>query len=141
MSGKDPNADVIDKYFKCKNLLKTAENRLFEIGLPMEDLTEHESNFNCFKKDLKHLNFGDMYSKNNSEFREKVEEIYSYLEDFFTKNFPNGREVLSKAAGSDDEKMNSSQKGLKDILNNIKSLEKKIGRGDQKRGSSRTRSS
>jgi hypothetical protein len=126
-TSKDPFADVIDKYFKCKKLLKTAEERLFELGLPMEDLTEHESNFNSFKKDLKQLNFGDMYSANNSDFKEKVNEIYSYLEEFFTKNFPNGKNILVQAAGSEDEHINSSQKGLKDILNNIKDLEKKIG--------------
>ena len=127
MSVKDESAVIVDKYFKCKQLLKTAEDRLFEIGIPVEDLTEHELIFNGFKKDMKQLNFADIYSKENTQFKVKVNEIYDYLEEFFTKHFPNGKEILSRAGGSDDEPVSTSQKGFKDILNNIISLEKKIG--------------
>jgi hypothetical protein len=139
MSVKDPYADIIDKYFKCKKLLTTAEQELFQIEIPMEDLTEHESNFNRFKKDMKQLNFAKIYSKDNTDFKMKVNEIYEYLEEFFLNNFKKGKQILNEAGGSDDEPMVTSQKGLKDILTNIKNLEKKIGKDDKRKKDSKIR--
>lgn len=141
MSTKDPFADIISKYFKCKKLLKTAEERLFKLDLPMEDLTEHETQFNQFKRDLKQLNFAEIYSKRSTNFGATVNRIHDYFERFFTGHFPDGQRILDEAGGSDDEQTSTSQKGLKDILNNIKTLEKRIGSADERRGTSRTRRS
>ena len=126
MSSQDPFAKIVDRYFRCKKLLKVAEERLFELQMPMEELMDHETVFIRFKKEMKQLNFANIYQKDNTNFKQQVNEIYEYLEEYFLNNFTEGKKILQ--GGSDEEPTVSSQKGLKDILNNITNLSKEIGR-------------
>ena len=119
MSNKNQFEAIFDRYFRCKKLLKIAEERLFELQIPMEELTDHEQVFNEFKKSMKHLNFAGIYDAKNDVFKQQVNEIYEYLESFFLKNFEDGKTIIQNGGGSDEEGVGNSQKGLKDILNKI----------------------
>lgn len=117
--------NIVEEYFKCKKLLKDAQDNLFEVGLPMDEMLNYETKFNQYQIQLKQLNFGNLYDENNSHSREIVHEIYQSLVNYYMENYPDGKEILQKC--SEKQTSMNSSKGLKDILNNINNVKKEIG--------------